>query len=298
MAKCQAIAHNPQQTMQPVPELERLFKLAPGHWDDWVWQIKHDGVRTLYDPDNKEFYSRNAKVYPNFGVFLLGVQKVHDYISQVLISCGITTKFHLDGEVAGERFKAVMEQVFREEEVDMTGLNYYLFDFTLHGMSFKDRHELLTQAVLHTGAWLQGVYAVPYQPCPKFKDIEEAEVFIKSLIDNGNEGCVFKHLHSPYRHGKKHPDWVKGILEETLDLPVLSVEEGKGKLKGCVGKFVCEMPDGTTVDVAPGRAPHGLLKYWWENQHEIPGLIEVMFKSKTDSGSLRHPRFKRSREDK
>lgn len=293
MAKKQQVAASPIKTQQPHPDYERFVNEA--NFEDFIWQIKHDGVRTLFDPEHTEFYSRNAKVFPNFHVFKMEALRLHDEV------CRLAGRrdFHLDGEVAGEVFSSVMGQLFRESDVDMSGLTYHVFDATIPGMSFEDRHSLLAQAFTTVKPNL--LRPVPWYFCPRFKSVEELEAWVKELNAKGFEGAVFKRLNGHYLFGKKRPgEWVKGVLDETLDLEVLRVEEGTGKLKGCVGVFVCALegaPDGI-VEVGPGRATHEELRFWWENPEEVPSMIEVLFKSKTKDGSLRHPRFKCPREDK
>lgn len=293
MTKKQLLAASPINTQQPHPDYERFVKQA--NFKDFIWQIKHDGVRTLFDPEHLEFYSRSGKVFPNFPIFQEEASQLHKMVG---LLAG-RDDFHLDGEVAGEVFSSVMEQLFRESDVDMSGLTYHVFDVTIPGLTFMERHALLAEAFVHLDLSL--LKPVPWFFCPEFASVEELEAWVKALNDKGYEGAVFKRTEGHYLFGKKAAnEWVKGVLDETLDLPVLRVEEGVGKLKGCVGVFVCALegaPDGT-VEVAPGRATHEQLRRWWENPDEVPSMIEVLFKSRTKDGSLRHPRFKRPREDK
>jgi ATP-dependent DNA ligase len=293
MAKKQLIAASPIKTQQPHPDYERFVKQA--NFQDYIWQIKHDGVRTLFDPEHLQFYSRNAKVYPNFHIFQDEAVALHAAIAR-RVGSGM---FHLDGEMSGEVFASVMEQLFRESDVDMSGLLYHVFDFTCPGLTWIERHLLLVHAFQEVRPKL--LRLVPAETCPHFDSVEDLEAFVKKLNDRGYEGCVFKRRDGHYLFGKKAAnEWVKGVLDETLDLVVSHVVEGKGKLKGCVGAFVCALPGAPNgvVEVAPGRATHDQLRHWWEKPEERPLMIEVLFKSKTKDGSLRHPRFKRSRWDK
>lgn len=293
MAKTQALATAPIQTQQPHPDYERFVTTA--RFRDFVWQIKHDGVRTLFDPAHREFYSRNGKVFPNFHTFQEEALLLHAEVSR---RAG-RSDFHLDGEVAGVNFPAVSKQLFRESDVDMRGLEYHVFDVTIPGLTFMERNSLLAEALIHPDLTL--IRAVPWLFCPEFTSVEELEAFVKTLNANGYEGCVFKRMDGQYLFGKKAAnEWVKGVLDETLDLEVVGLEEGEGKLTGCVGKFICALegaPDGV-VKVAPGRATHTELREWWEDRDETPHMIEVLFKERTRDGSLRHPRFKCRRDDK
>lgn len=293
MAKLQALAQAPIKTQQPHPDYERFVR--EGNFSEFIWQIKHDGVRTLFDPTHREFYSRSGKVFPNFHVFLEEAVALHHWLT---IELGMGD-FHLDGEVAGETFTSVMNQLFKETDVDMSDLDYHVFDFTHPTLTFRERHRLLYTAF--SDLQLELLKPVPYFPCPTFGSAEVLEEFVRGLMAQGHEGCVFKRYEGRYLFGKKWAgEWVKGVLDETLDLEVMALIPGEGKLTGCVGAFLCtlEGAPGNQVEVAPGRATHAQLRQWWENPDEAPKLIEVLFKKRTKDGSLRHPRFKRARDDK
>lgn len=297
MAVKQLVATSPKKTMQPHPDLEKFIKNVQGRWAEWVYQIKHDGVRCLYDPIHSEFYSRAAKVYPNFGLFKRECDILAEWLSYRV---GYTV--HLDGEMAGPNFTRIMNVLFKKDDnINLTGILYHVFDFTAVDMTFTERDELLTQAF--TDLEFELLRPVFTFPMKEFTDFDQIERFIRDLEAMGLEGCVFKRKDSLYLHGsKKITEWVKGVLDETIDLPVVDVIEGEGKLKGCVGKFVCPLPDefgDEFVKVAPGRATHAELKLWWENPEERPSMIEVFYKQATkDNANLRHPRFVRVREDK
>ncbi len=291
MGTKQELAINPVKTMQPHPDYERFVRDGELHY--FIWQVKHDGARMLFDPVNRQFYSRNGKVYPNFDALIPEALALHERISEMV---GYSD-FHLDGEIAGKDFTAVMEQLFRKSNVDVSGLKYHVFDFT------AKPHVLWTLRNSYLrGAFSCGMYQhlcpVESYPCPQFRTVGHLERFVQTLMDQGFEGCVFKNIFSPYCFGAKTPCvWVKGVLDETVDLKVEALVEGTGKLEGRVGAFICSY-NGRPVEVAPGRATHEELERWWKYPEETPTMIEVIFKSETKDGSLRHPRFKRRRDDK
>ena len=297
MAEKKPTATAPLKTMQPHPDLERFIKAVQGRWAEWTMQLKKDGVRCLFDPQHREFYSRANTLYPNFAKY-----EVESLMLAEWLSSELDQEVHLDGEMAGGTFTKIMNVLFKKDDnIDLTGIRYYVFDFTAEGYYFADRDVILKEAFAELD--LKYLKPVETKDMPEFKSFEEVEKFIRELEVQGEEGCVFKRDHSLYLHGsKKITEWVKGVLDESIDLPVVDVLEGAGKLAGCVGKFVCPLPDefgDEFVHVAPGRATHAELKLWWENPEERPGLIEVFYKQATKNNmNLRHPRFVRVREDK
>lgn len=87
---------------------------------------------------------------------------------------------------------------------------------------------------------------------------------------------------------------VKPVM--SLDLRVLSLEEGKGKYAGVLGALVCKGPKGT-VKVS-GMTDEERAQ-WWESPNRVLGeIIEVQCLGITAAGSLREPRFKGIRYDK
>lgn len=294
MGTKQPLATAPIKTQQPHPDYERFFHTA--RFSDYIWQIKHDGVRTIFDPYHHEFYSRNGKLYQNFGSFTEGALHLHRWISERI---GFSD-FCIDGEVAGPNFATVASQLFRKTDASMDGIRYHVFDLTIPHLTFLERNELLRNAFSENLYPSQGIHHIASVKVPNFRTLSGLERFVRGLNERGYEGCVFKRKNAPYLFGKKTQDWVKGILDETLDLDVLKLIPGTGKLEGRVGALLCGLegaPD-NVVEVAPGRASHEELKSWWENPTDAPKKIEVLFKSKTKDGSLRHPRYKIRRDDK
>ena len=82
--------------------------------------------------------------------------------------------------------------------------------------------------------------------------------------------------------------------EETLDLYVTGWEPGTGKYEGMIGALIVNHK-GVPVNVGSGLSD--TLRQ--EDPAEIVGrMIEVEYHEVTPDGSLRHPRFKRFRDDK
>lgn len=288
----------PVKTMQPHPDLEKFIGNVQGRWAEWAMQLKTDGVRCLFDPSYGEFYSRAETLYPNFDKYYHESMQLATWL---MAKTGQTV--HLDGEMAGHNFTRIMNVLFKKDDnIDLTGIEYHVFDFTVEGYTFMERDALLKEAFANLD--LKLLKPVMTQEMPEFKTFEEAEAFIRELEAQGEEGCVFKRKDSLYLRGsKKITEWVKGVLDETIDLIVLGLKEGTGKLTGCVGKFVCPLPEEFSdyaVDVAPGRATHDELRLWWDERDEFLGtMIEVFYKAPTKNNkNLRHPRFVRVREDK
>ncbi len=89
-------------------------------------------------------------------------------------------------------------------------------------------------------------------------------------------------------------DWLKLKRSLTLDAVVIGVVPGKGRFAGLIGSVVCRLASGETVKVGAGLA---------DSERALPAdsvigrMIELAGLGRTDSGSVRHPRFVRWRTD-
>ena len=283
MSTKQEKATAPIRTMQPHPDMEKWLSSPSFRPQDWVYERKFDGVRCLYDPATDECYSRSGTMYKNFDFLKASCKEVQKYVDVPIV---------FDGEVYGVTFKDVSEQLFRESDMDTSNLSYVIFDIIIPNMTYDERVQLLHKAMEHTPENSRIHYATTFE-LTKDHTPERIRRFVKEVPDFGWEGVVFKKKTSLYEPGKKSiASWVKGLVHHTEDLVVTGVVEGKGKLAGCVGKFLCG-----DFTIAPGKATHAQLKHWWEHQEDVPKIIEVSYKSSTGR-SLRHPRFVRARYDK
>lgn len=283
-------ASSPIKTMQPHPDLDKLLDSPDFNPDEWVWERKFDGVRCLYDPATQECYSRSGTLYKNF-----------DFIKEQLntLAMFLPKGVVFDGEMHGMTFKDATEQLFRKSDIDSSKLTYTIFDIVVPEYTLEERRKLLWSSVEEAVITLGTVYFSQVQIVSSFtlpKPFTKKGLLdkIRFLIHmEGFEGIVLKRKRSKYEQGTKSvKNWVKGLIAHTEDLTLTSVEEGKGKLAGCVGTFICG-----DYRIAAGKATHTQLKHWWEHQEDLPKVIEVSYKS-TNGKTLRHPRFVRARYDK
>ena len=115
----------------------------------------------------------------------------------------------------------------------------------------------------------------------------------------GYEGAMARQLHLPYEH-KRSDQLLK--LKDFVDLEfkIVGVEEGRGKLKGHVGAFVCEVPvsDGVTTCAVKLAGDTSVLAQAWQQPDKWIGkMLTVKYQGRTATGSLRFPTGLRLREE-
>lgn len=279
--------------MEFTDDRKRLLSLTRDH-NSLLVSRKHDGVRNLATVDVMSgitvYKSRSGKFWPNFNTF-------DEWLRWAFIEARERLgdrygHYWFDGEVTDKtgKFDRVMTQVRRTKDIDPSIFVFHVFDIGGTDLPLDKRLKLLDRI---GGA--SNVKIVEHIP---LGDTGHSAATIDQMVEdgkaNGVEGYVLKAPTSLYLPGQTTPWWVKEVTEERLDLPVVGTEWGTGKHVNRLGALVCRMPDGSTVKVGTGFTDAEREEFI----HTPPGLVEVEFKGFTKDGSLRHPRFKRVREDK
>lgn len=123
---------------------------------------------------------------------------------------------------------------------------------------------------------------------------------LEQMVAEDKEGLMLNY-NTPYKRTRH-----KGILKikrfYTMDLPIISFEEGTGRLSGTLGALVLDYK-GNSVKVGSGFTD--VQREWfWSNRNNLTGTIcevkykEVSYDKKTKQQSLQFPVFVQIRNDK
>jgi bifunctional non-homologous end joining protein LigD len=192
--------------LEPIFAMEPVSSETFPTGDDWIAQIKWDGVRVLTYADNQEVRLFNRKKnertlhYPE-------VADIEKYCTESSVI--------LDGEVIslGENGKPAFHEVMKRDGIrrldrlplvtEHVPVIYMVFDVLyVHGEWINDRpftyrNSILTEIIKPT----DNIQLVP--------SIKEAEALFHAIEEQGMEGIVMKRIDSPYVFGKKKDYWVK-----------------------------------------------------------------------------------------
>ncbi len=257
---------------------------------------KLDGVRCLsfFVNGTVTYYSRNGKEFNNFSIF--------DNELKTMIT---SKNWVIDGEVTGasnaEAFKGVTTQVRRKENVDNTKLRYHIFDLIPLGEFLKqectatqiDRTALLQVFYFGADRETNNVRIVKGKVC---NDFESVEKYYKKCLKKGYEGIILKAVNAKYRY-KRSRCWSKIKPTDTIDVPIIALEEGEGKYEDMLGAMVVDV-NGVNVNVGGGFTDKQRKEFWEQGAKLLDKIIEVKYDIKTEDGSLRFPRFVKLRPDK
>lgn len=192
----------------------------------------------------------------------------------------------LDGELYAAKFADNFDEIISLARKDEPGpgheqLEYHVYDY-VSGDDFFVRSGILGGMLDGAGPNIKYVYTATVNSAE-----EMSEMFARFMAD-GYEGLMLRATEGPYEHKRSYGlQKVKEFVDE--DFPIFSVEEGRGKLMGHVGAFVCQMPDGRTFKAKPmGR--QDLSKQYWENHDLWKGKkLVVKYQNKTPDGIPRFP---------
>lgn len=150
---------------------------------------------------------------------------------------------------------------------------------------------------------LENILVVPTSRVYDTGKAEDRAEIVKAFhgyLDVGWEGLMLKDWDAPYVFGRSRK-LLKMKLMDTLDLPVVSIEEGTGRLTGMMGAAIVEFR-GNTVHVGSGWSDAQRKQYWDDQNLLVGKCIEVSYQAVTHDASgkesLSFPVFKSVREDK
>lgn len=204
----------------------------------------------------------------------------------------------------------------------------YVTDGELYQHSYRDRFEQLTSLIRpdeprpgHEVVEYHVYDIVSQQPfLDRFRALEHTfdttkhirlvETHIAGNVDQlmsrydyfrkaGYEGAMARQLHLPYEH-KRSDQLLK--LKDFVDseFKIVGVEEGRGKLRGHVGAFICEIPVGDTMATCAVKLAGDtsvLAQAWQQPDKWIGKMLTVKYQGRTAAGVLRFPVGLRLREE-
>lgn len=124
-------------------------------------------------------------------------------------------------------------------------------------------------------------------------DHSQIPILLDKMVAEDKEGLMVN-LDVPYKR-KRHSGILKVKRFYTMDLRVVSIEEGEGKYVGMLGKVNVEF-NGNVVGVGSGFTDEQRIKYWEDKDYLVNKIIEVKYKEvstdkKTGLQSLQFPVF-------
>jgi len=257
-------------------------------WNKPVYmQPKLDGVRCLFTKDGA--FSRTGKQFMNVKHI---EDSLKDYFDQ-------NPTMVLDGELYNHDLKDDFEKIISlvrkqkptdEDRLEASKLTqYHVYDYTNTLMdstvNYKYRLHQLTCSNIYTSS-------IHYVESRRVKSMKQAKDFHTRKLAEGYEGSILR-TNTPYKHGRS---W--GLMKfkdfHDAEANIVNYEEGQGKRKGHLGKFIMQDDYGNIFGCPPGKGyKYSDMKCMLENIHKYIGQRATFtYFERTKAGSYRHPLFK------
>lgn len=210
-------------------------------------------------------------------------------VPHILKSISGFSKNIFDGELYNHDFKNDFEKIThivnqkKEADKDHELCQYHIYDIP-SDQPFIERLALLAEI---------------FKDIPKNSPLKMVETLIvkdevelmeayEKFKSQGYEGAMARNLNSPYEF--KRSNHLQKMKEfEDAEFEIIGGEEGRGKLQGHLGAFICKTHDGTEFKVKMSGETK-LLKHYWENlKHHLGMALTVKFQGLTGKNGV--PRF-------
>ena len=245
-------------------------------------QPKLDGIRCIavIDRGKCTLWSRTRKPIKSVPHIVKELEEIFAFQSIIL-----------DGELYNHAYKDKFEQIVslvRQEEPDPKHeiVQYHIYDCVIDD-TFKNRIGAM-QVII--GKLHQKKSYTPVKCVDTFVVESEDKVmsFFNTFRALGFEGAMLRNSNSLYVN-KRSYDLQKVKEFDDAEFEILGIEEGRGKLAGHVGAFICRTADGRTF-LAKMSGDTAKLKEYFDKHSLWKGkLLTVQYQGLT--GAEKVPRF-------
>jgi DNA ligase-1 len=240
-------------------------------------QPKLDGIRAVVDR-NSSLYSRTRK----------SINSV-PHINALLAEKLEANALQLDGELYNHNMKHDFEKIVHIVRQEKTpDPEHKLVQYCIYDVP-SDKPFSARIADLHS---LKIIFA----NTPSIQIVEtyiannEKELYdlYASCMEEGYEGVMVRNLDAPYEYKRSFGlQKLKEFMDDEFE--IVGMEEGRGKLAGHAGAFICTNNLGTCFKAKMSGELKQLKVYWDNKQDYIGKLLTVQFQGLT--GANKVPRF-------
>ena len=250
-------------------------------------QPKLDGVRCVIQYDNSEVkaYSRTGKPWLNIEHILFNLKPWFALNPHVI----------LDGELYNhdlkDDFNKIISLVRKSKPTDQDRLDasdltqFHCYDIIDETMTFEERNKFIVQTVPRN-------HCIHHVPTRAVATESLAKVIHQQNLDAGYEGSILR-TNDTYACKRSH-NLRKFKDFSDAEATIIGYEEGKGKRKDHLGKFIMQDDDSIEFGCPPGKGfTYKDLADIQDNIHDYIGQVATFtYFERTKAGSYRHPMYK------
>jgi len=261
-------------------------------------QPKLDGVRCVIQAEwptpmqlHVKAYSRTGKEWKNIDHILKELYPFFCKFPDII----------LDGELYNhdlrDNFEKIISLVRKTKPTDEDRLEaskltqFHCYDIIDEELEFDQRIEFVNSTLMLMGDSIHIVDTSRVYDADHAKRVHELV-----NLDDGYEGSIVR-TNDTYQCKRSH-NLRKFKDFQDAEAYIVGYEEGKGKRKGHLGKFIMQDEDGNKFGCPPGKGyNYKDMKKMLENIHEYMGQTATFtYFERTKAGSYRHPLFKAIRD--
>jgi DNA ligase-1 len=250
-------------------------------------QPKLDGIRCLAQVKNgvATLYTRSQKLITTV-----------PHIKEAVEKLSATTRikdFALDGEIYNHEFcndfGKILGMVKRKETaVDSKVVHYCCYDLIDLGMKFQERTTTLRAMMTCGHERIPGLVFVDTVHAHDLDDLRAAQ---QRFVQAKYEGAMYRSINGLYTPAKRSRDLLKMKIFDDAEFEIIGTHEGKGKLRGLVGSWICVTEEGVQFRAKQVGALDKIIKFNSPTSYKLYGKqLTVKFQGYTPDGSPRFPR--------
>jgi bifunctional non-homologous end joining protein LigD len=220
----------------PVPPMKAAIGNLPPDDENWAYEIKYDGYRTLAFVDGAQTRLQSSNLldvtakYPELREFAGSVNAQSAIVDGELVV--------LDSQ--GRPSFELMQQ-------HATQVAFYVFDvLSIDGhdtiaLPYEQRRDLLSGLIEAGSNWMVPVHRVG-----------DGAALVDATVERGLEGVMAKRLGSTYLPGKRTPNWRKVKNRYKVEVVIGGYTPGTGNRESTFGALLVGVPDPKGLKFAGG----------------------------------------------
>jgi predicted DNA-binding WGR domain protein len=193
----------------------------------------------------------------------------------------------VDGELYNHAYKRDFEKIasaVRKDEPTPESelVQYHVYDVASAPSSFSDRLVFNASFIGREDGIVHLVETIHVQ------DEDAVVPLFEKFVADGVEGLMLRNSGSLYV-GKRSYDLQKAKPFQDDEFCIVGFTEGRGKLKGRLGTWICKTSDGDVFETAMNGEQEKLEEYFLNGASYVGQLLTVRFQGRT--GARKVPRF-------
>lgn len=291
----------------PMWDVQQAYQLNKVKLNDNEWfslSQKLNGVRGTFFEG--KLISRQGKEFVGLDHIIEAIKDLFgkDKWENIVVEGELIRK-NVDCISDNENFR-LTTGIINNEDCDKSSIQFVIFDILpkdefLQGeskLTYKERVKEMIHAkeVIDTFTYFDSLAVVDI--LYSGTDQSVIDIYLERMVQEDKEGLMLNR-DAKYRR-KRHNGILKIKRFYTVDLRIIDVEEGTGRLSGTLGAFVVRYKD-NILHVGSGMTDEQRHTFWEERESLIDRVIEVKYKEESrdkDTGkpSLQFPIFVQLRE--